>query len=79
MATLTQLIRTIVARSQIKTIPQLGFGFGFGSITEQRRASGPRKQRREIIAHLGRRQGIRWIKHVRAQQRANRAELAQLV
>lgn len=42
----------------------------------QHHATRARKQRREIIAHLGRRQGIKWIKHIRAQRRANRDELS---
>lgn len=72
MPTLTQLIRAIFARRQ--ALPQLGTPQWAG----QHHASPARKQRRQIIAHLGRRQGIRWIKHVRAQQRANRAELARV-
>ena len=44
----------------------------------QHHATPARKQRRKIIAHLGRRQGIKWIKHIRANQRANRAELARV-
>ena len=70
---LTQIIRAIFARSQLRlpAVQPLG-------VVEQRRADPARKQRRQIIAHLGRRQGIKWIKHVRSQQRANRAELAQI-
>lgn len=74
MTTLQQLLSAIFARSQIKATPQIGLG----SIVEQRHASPARKQRRQIIAQLGRRQGIKWIKHIRAQRRANRDELAQL-
>jgi hypothetical protein len=72
MPTLQQLIRNIFARRSL--VPPLVQP----QWTGQHHASPARAQRRKIIAHLGRRQGIRWIKHVRAQQRANRAELAQL-
>jgi len=73
MPTLAQLIARIFANTQARKA-----AIGLPQFAGQHRASPARKQRREIIAHLGRRQGIKWIKHVRANQRANRAELAQL-
>ncbi len=72
MPTLTQVIAQLFARR--KLVPPLLNAEWAG----QHHASPARKQRRQIIAHFGRRQGIKWIKHVRAQRRANAAELAKL-
>jgi len=69
---LTKLVASLFARRQ--AAPKLVKPEWLG----QHHASPARKQRREIIAHLGRRQGIKWIKHIRAQRRANRDELAKL-
>lgn len=72
MPTLAQIIAKLFAQRSIPPtlMPPSWLG--------QHHASPARKQRRQIIAQLGRRQGIKWIKHVRANQRANRAELSQL-
>ena len=77
MPTLTQVIAALLARKRTDAL-LAEMQRGEGDFAGQHYASPARKQRRQIIAHLGRRQGIKWIKHVRANQRANRAELAQL-
>lgn len=74
MFSLTKLVASLFAQRKalLPPLPQLGF-------VEQRYANPARKQRRDIIARLGRRQGIRWIKAQRVQRRANAAELARLI
>ncbi|HQR20756.1 MAG TPA: hypothetical protein PKV98_07810 [Burkholderiaceae bacterium] len=77
MPTLQQIIAALFARRRTDAL-LTEMQRGEGNFAGQHHASPARKQRRQIIAYLGRRQGIKWIKHVRANQRANRAELARV-